>query len=57
MINSFINRLLDIIGSKDWEPYAGTTGLVMRRRLPGHWEYRAPTLEEAEDESMWQAIK
>ncbi|MBX5131600.1 hypothetical protein HJB80_02685 [Rhizobium lentis] len=57
MLKSFINKLIDFFGSKDWEPYAGKEGLIMRRRLPGRWEYRAPTAAEIEEELLWQAIK
>jgi hypothetical protein len=57
MLNKIINKLLDIFGPKDWDQFIGPDGLVMRRRLPGRWEYRSPTPAEVEDIAFWQALK
>ncbi|MDK4729351.1 hypothetical protein [Rhizobium phaseoli] len=57
MFKNIATKLFDIIGSKDWRPHLGKDGLVMRRRLPGQWEYRTPTVEEIEEAISWQAVK
>ena len=57
MLKTLLNKLMDAIGSRHWEPTIKDRALVMRRRLPGRWEYRAPTSEEMEEEIMRQAIK
>lgn len=57
MLNLLWNRLLDAIGSKKWDYHRGKNGIVMRRRLPGRWEYRALTTEEMFEEESWQSIK
>jgi hypothetical protein len=57
MLKTLANKFLDIVGSKHWEPATKDGALVMRRRLPGRWEYRAPTVEEMDEEIKWQAIK
>jgi hypothetical protein len=57
MLKSLLNKLIDIFGSKDWAPYQSADGLVMRRRLPGRWEFRTPTARELHDELDWQSIK
>lgn len=56
MLNKIMNALIDIFGSKDWETVILSDGVVMRRRLAGRWEYRAPTREEVEDRAFWQAL-
>ena len=58
MLKSIANMFLDIFASKDWRHCLLRNGdLVMRRRLPGRWEYRDMTPEEAEVMFMWQATK
>jgi hypothetical protein len=55
--------LIDLTGAKDWEPWTAifdvdlidgtrSSGPVMRRRVPGRWEYRACTNDELNDH-MW----
>jgi hypothetical protein len=57
MLKSLANKILDIFASKEWNVHLRKGGLVMRRRVPGGWEYRALTREEMEEALMWQAIK
>lgn len=57
MLKTIIDKLLDAVCSEQWEPTIKDRALVMRRRLPGRWEYRAPTSEEMEEAATWQAIK
>ncbi|WP_155773388.1 hypothetical protein [Rhizobium leguminosarum] len=57
MFKSLANRFFDIFGSKEWAPHLLKGELVMRRRLPGRWEYRDLTPDETEEMVVWQAVK
>ena len=57
MLKSIVNKLLDAFVSKDWRHCFHGGRMVMRRRLPGRWEYRNMTVEELDDALMEQAIK
>jgi hypothetical protein len=54
---SLINKVIDVFSSSDWSHCLLRSGDMVMRRLPGRWEYRGMTLEEAEVIFMWQATK
>lgn len=57
MLSSLANKIIDFFASADWQPHLRNYEMVMRRRLPGHWEYREMNAEETEKLMAWQAIK
>ncbi|WP_198388427.1 hypothetical protein [Rhizobium etli] len=42
---------------KEWDPQLRNCKLLMRRRVPGGWEYREMTSEEMEDLIAWHVMK
>jgi hypothetical protein len=55
---SLANKIIDMFASSDWSHCLLRNGdMVMRRRLPGRWEYRQMNPQETEEALMWQAIK
>lgn len=57
MLKSIVNKLLDVFASKEWRVCLHDGRMVMRRRIPGQWEYRAMTPEELDEALLWQAVK
>ncbi|WP_176439382.1 hypothetical protein [Rhizobium esperanzae] len=57
MLKSIANKILDILCSKEWNPQLRNRKLLMRRRVPGGWEYREMTSEEMEDLIAWHVMK
>lgn len=49
MFDRLIRRLLLLVGSHDWRPHAGASGLTMRRKVNGQWQYRMPSSDEERD--------
>jgi hypothetical protein len=56
MLNKIMNALLDIFGSKEWTDIVQGDRIIMRRRINGRWEYRAPTANEVDERAFWQAL-
>jgi hypothetical protein len=58
MLNKIMNALIDFFFSDQWDHHVDRDGIaVMRRRLPGRWEYRSPTAEELEELWYYTAAK